>query len=288
MKQYIDLLEKILEEGEDSDDRTGTGTRRIFGHSMKFDCSESFPLLSLKYTHFDAIVHELLWFIAGGTNTQYLRDNNVTIWDEWALENGDLGPIYGAQWRGVQPSKFRKFQNQIGVDQLAVAIEQIKNNPTSRRIIVDSWNPEKLPSTEFSPQQNVTAGLMALAPCHMMFHFFVGENKKLDVLMYQRSVDTFLGLPFNIASYALLLKMVAHVTGTTPGTFTWMGGDCHIYNNHMDQVGELLQRYITHTNIPLPTVDLNPGVNTIDDFAYQDIILKDYISLSSIKAPISV
>lgn len=287
MEQYRDIINEVLDYGEISGDRTGTGTTRIFGHCEKFDCSTTFPIVTLKYTHFPAIVHELLWFISGKSNTQYLKENKISIWDEWANEKGELGPVYGAQWRNANGTFRQKVQGDWvfnGVDQLGNAIELIKNNPTSRRIIVDSWNPKFLPDDTISPHDNATLGLMALAPCHMMFQFRVTKEKRLDIAMYQRSVDTFLGLPFNITSYALLLNMVAQVTHTTPGILTWMGGDVHIYNNHEKQIDKMMEREC----LPLPTINLNTSISDIDDFKYEDIELVDYQYHPSIKGDISI
>jgi len=285
MKQYKELVQKVKEEGSSSKDRTGTGTRKIFGHMMKFDCSSSLPLVTLKYTHYPAIIHELLWFISGNTNIKYLKENNVNIWDEWADPFGNIGPIYGGQWRAAGAEvrdSIRGWSKSGGVDQLGNAIDLIKNKPESRRIIVDCWDPLSLPDEEYSPRENVGLGMMALAPCHMMFHFQVNNNV-LNLVMYQRSVDSFLGLPFNIASYAILLNLVAMVTNTTPGVFTWMGGDIHIYNNHMLQVDEMLGR----EPLTPPKLVLNRKTN-IESFDYDDIKIIEYNYHPSIKAPISV
>ena len=287
MEQYKELLEKIMSEGENSGDRTGTGTRRIFGHYMSFDCSETFPLVTMKYTHFPAIAHELLWFIKGSTNIKYLQDNGITIWDEWANAVGEVGPMYGAQWRhrgGLHYATLDGLKVRAGTDQLQGAIDTIIEKPYSRRIIVDCWDVATLSDEDINPKQNVDAGLMALAPCHMMFQFFVSGRKELSMTVYQRSVDSFLGLPFNIASYALLLKMVAQVTFTVPKMLNWVGGDVHIYNNHIPQVKELLKR----ESLPLPTLELNPYCMNIDEFNYADIDLQKYHHQGRLAGAISV
>ena len=284
MQQYKDLVQKVYEYGEHVPDRTGTGTRRLFGDMMKFDCSESLPLVTVKYTHYPAVIHELLWFISGSTNIKYLKNNNVRIWDEWATDGGEIGPMYGFQWRNSGAHKNWLNGWEGGADQLQNAINDIKNNPTSRRIIVDCWDPIELPDLEYSPKENAEQGLMALAPCHMMFQFYVDTEDKLHMTMYQRSVDTFLGLPFNIASYAILLSMVAQVSGKTPGIFTWMGGDIHIYNNHVNQVEEMLER----EPLEPPKLELNPNITSIDDFNYEDIKIVGYEHHPPIKGKISV
>ena len=249
--------------GELSDDRTGTGTRRIFGAMMEFNCSDRLPLVTLKYTHYPAIIHELIWFIKGDTNINYLQRNGVRIWDEWADDTGEVGPMYGAMWRG---------NTRDGIDQLAKAINDIKVNPSSRRIIIDCWDPRYIPLDGFSPQKNVEMGQMALAPCHMFMQFYVRRNGVLDMLMYQRSVDSFLGLPFNIASYAILLNLVAQVTGRLPGKLTWMGGDVHIYNNHVEQVEEMLTR---EPKSP-PILRVNPELTNINEVKFDDIEVLGY------------
>lgn len=287
MKQYKDLLQRILDEGESSGDRTGTGTTRIFSHSMHFDLAQGFPLVTTKFTSFRLIARELLWFISGRTNINYLVNNGVHIWDEWADRSNNLGPVYGAQWRnanGTYRKKMRDEWVQDGVDQLGNAIELIKHNPSSRRIIVDSWQVKDLPDEQISPQENVGLGLMALAPCHMMFQFFVSEDNKLSLQIYQRSVDVFLGLPFNIASYAALLHMVSHVTNKEVGTLHWVGGDIHLYNNHKDQVNELLSREPMY----LPDLKISGSHNSIDDIEFNDFMLNNYNYHPAIRAPISV
>ncbi|MDE6556541.1 MAG: thymidylate synthase [Duncaniella sp.] len=264
MKQYLELLDKIMREGVDRNDRTGTGTRSIFGHQMRFDLSEGFPLLTTKKLHLRSIIHELLWFIKGDTNVGYLHDNGVTIWDEWARSDGDLGHIYGYQWRSW-PDYNGGF-----IDQLSDVVEQIRRNPDSRRLIVSAWNVADIPG-------------MALPPCHVMFQFYVADGK-LSLMLYQRSADTFLGVPFNIASYALLLMMVAQVTGLQPGEFIHTLGDTHIYHNHFDQVATQLER----TPGPLPRMLINPEVKSLFDFKYEDFNLVDYNPQPHIKAPVAV
>lgn len=264
MKQYLELLDKIMREGVDRSDRTGTGTRSIFGHQMRFDLSEGFPLLTTKKLHLRSIIHELLWFLKGDTNVKYLHDNGVSIWDEWAREDGDLGHIYGYQWRS--------WPDYSGghIDQIKEVIRQIKETPDSRRIIVSAWNVADIPG-------------MALPPCHVMFQFYVADGR-LSLMLYQRSADTFLGVPFNIASYALLLMMVAQVTGLKPGEFIHTLGDTHIYHNHFDQVSNQLAR----TPGKLPKMTLNPDVKDIFDFKYEDFTLTDYNPQPHIKAPVAV
>ena len=264
MQIYLDLLRHVLTTGQRKADRTGTGTLSVFGHQMRFDLQAGFPLVTTKRVHFKSVVHELLWFIRGDTNTRYLRENGVTIWDEWADANGELGPVYGKQWRSWPAPDGRS------IDQLAQVIAQIKANPDSRRHIVSAWNVADLPA-------------MALAPCHCLFQFHVADGK-LSCQLYQRSADLFLGVPFNIASYALLTHMVAQVTGLEPGDFIWTGGDCHLYLNHLDQVREQLSR----APFPLPTLRLNPAVTRIDDFVFEDIELLDYQHHPAIKAPVAI
>ena len=275
MKQYLDLLARIKNEGVVKTDRTGTGTKSVFGHQMRFDLSQGFPLLTTKKVFLKGIIHELLWFLNGDTNIKYLHDNKVSIWDEWADENGDLGPIYGAQWRNW---------NNEGIDQIADLIESIKNNPNSRRHIVTAWNPSVLPdekSKDFA--QNVADGKAALPPCHAFFQFYVADNK-LSCQLYQRSADVFLGVPFNIASYSLLTMMIAQVCGLGLGDFVHTFGDVHIYNNHIEQVKLQLSREPRH----LPTMKLNPEVKSIFDFKYEDFKLEDYNPYDAIKAEVSI
>lgn len=264
--QYLNLMKKIMREGADKTDRTGTGTKSIFGHQMRFDLREGFPLLTTKKTHLKAIIYELIWFIKGDTNIKYLNDNGVTIWDEWADENGNLGPIYGYQWRSW-PAANGKY-----IDQLQQVIETLKNNPDSRRIIISAWNVGDLEK-------------MKLPPCHCFFQFYVA-NGELSCQLYQRSCDTFLGVPFNIASYALFTMMIAQVTGLKAGEFIWTGGDTHIYNNHFEQVKTQLER---EKDIrPMPTMKINPNVKKIEDFKFEDFELIGYDPHPTIKAPIAV
>ena len=275
MKQYLDLLQHILDNGHQKGDRTGTGTKSVFGYQMRFNLEDGFPLLTTKKVHLRSIIHELLWLINGDTNIKYLHDNKVSIWDEWADENGDLGPIYGAQWRNW---------NNEGIDQIADLIESIKNNPNSRRHIVTAWNPSVLPdekSKDFA--QNVADGKAALPPCHAFFQFYVADNK-LSCQLYQRSADVFLGVPFNIASYSLLTMMIAQVCGLGLGDFVHTFGDVHIYNNHIEQVKLQLSREPRH----LPTMKLNPEVKSLFDFKYEDFKLEDYNPYDAIKAEVSI
>lgn len=265
MKAYLNLIETILEEGVDKSDRTGTGTRSIFGHQMRFNLQEGFPMVTTKKLHLRSIIHELLWFLKGDTNIKYLKDNKVRIWDEWADEDGDLGPVYGKQWRSWSTSNA-----DVTIDQITQAIDQIKNNPDSRRIIVSAWNPTDIPN-------------MALAPCHALFQFYVADGK-LSCQLYQRSADVFLGVPFNIASYALLTMMVAQVCDLEYGDFIHTFGDAHIYSNHMEQVN--LQ--LTRDPKPLPQMKLNPEVKNIFDFTIDDFTLENYESHPHIKGVVSV
>lgn len=264
MQQYLALLKHILKKGVEKPDRTGTGTVSVFGHQMRFDLAEGFPLLTTKKVHLKSVIHELLWFIAGDTNVKYLRDNGVKIWDEWADASGDLGPVYGKQWRSWTTPDGQT------IDQLSDVIAQIKNNPDSRRLIVSAWNVADVPK-------------MALPPCHLMFQFYVA-NGKLSCQLYQRSCDTFLGLPFNIASYALLTIMIAQVCGLEPGEFIWTGGDTHIYSNHREQVALQLSREPR----PLPAMRINPAVTDIFSFKYEDFELVGYDPHPGIKAPVAV
>ena len=264
MKQYLDLLQRVLDEGVRKDDRTGTGTISIFGHQSRYPMSEGFPLLTTKKLHLKSIIYELLWFLRGDTNIRYLNEHKVTIWDEWADANGDLGPIYGRQWRSWPDYKGGT------IDQISQAVETIKNNPDSRRIIVSAWNVAELPE-------------MHLAPCHALFQFYVADGK-LSLQLYQRSADIFLGVPFNIASYALLLKMMAQVTGLQEGDFVHTLGDAHIYLNHLEQV----KLQLTRDPRPLPTMKLNPDVKNIFDFTFEDFELIGYDPHPAIKGEVSV
>ena len=264
MKQYLDLLAHVMNTGSDRGDRTGTGTRSVFGYQMRFDLSEGFPVLTTKKLHLRSIIHELLWFLKGDTNIAYLKENGVSIWDEWADENGNLGPVYGAQWRSWPAPDGRH------IDQIALLIEGLKTNPNSRRHIVSAWNPALVDD-------------MALPPCHCLFQFYVSDGK-LSCQLYQRSADIFLGVPFNIASYALLTLMVAQVTGLKPGDFVHTLGDAHIYSNHFEQA----ELQMTRTPKALPTLRINPDVTSIFDFKFEDFKLENYEADSSIKAPIAV
>ncbi|MBQ0086327.1 MAG: thymidylate synthase [Bacteroidales bacterium] len=264
MKQYLDLLRHIQEEGVLKSDRTGTGTKSVFGYQMRFNLAEGFPLLTTKKVHLKSIIHELLWFIAGDTNIKYLKDNGVSIWDEWADENGDLGPVYGHQWRSWPAPDGRS------IDQLADVVSQIRKNPDSRRLIVSAWNPAEVDK-------------MALPPCHSLFQFYVA-NGRLSLQLYQRSADTFLGVPFNIASYALLTMMVAQCCGLEPGDFVHTLGDAHIYTNHFEQVALQLSRQPR----PLPKMIINPDKKDIFNFKYEDFELTGYDPWPSIKAPVAV
>lgn len=263
MKQYLDLMRHILDHGVDKSDRTGTGTRSVFGYQMRFDLQEGFPLVTTKKVHTRSIFHELLWFLKGDQNIKYLHENGVSIWDEWADQNGDLGPVYGVQWRSW-PSE------NGNIDQITKVIDQIKNNPDSRRLIVSAWNVAEVEH-------------MALPPCHAFFQFYVAEGK-LSCQLYQRSADVFLGVPFNIASYALLTMMIAQVCDLEPGDFIHTFGDTHLYSNHFEQAQLQLQRQPK----PLPTLKLNPDVENIFDFKYEDITVENYEPDPHIKAPVAV
>ncbi|MHA8105532.1 thymidylate synthase [Aquirufa sp. 5-AUSEE-100C1] len=264
MQAYLDLLTHIKENGTFKSDRTGTGTLSVFGYQMRFNLEEGFPLVTTKKTHLKSIIHELLWFLKGETNIQYLTENNVSIWNEWADENGDLGPVYGKQWRSWEGA------NGIVIDQIKEAVHTLKTNPDSRRIIVSAWNVADLPK-------------MALMPCHAFFQFYVADGK-LSCQLYQRSADVFLGVPFNIASYALLTMMMAQVCDLGLGDFIWTGGDTHLYSNHMEQVD--LQ--LTRSPRPLPTMKINPEVKDILDFKFEDFTLEGYDPHPAIKAPVAV
>jgi len=264
MRQYLELLARALNEGDERIERTGVGTRAVFGHQMRFDLSEGFPLLTTKKLHTKSIIHELLWFLSGATNIRYLKENGVSIWDEWADEHGDLGPVYGRQWRSWAAPDGR------AIDQISWVIDEIKRNPASRRLVVSAWNPADLDR-------------MALAPCHCLFQFFVADGR-LSCQLYQRSGDIFLGVPFNIASYALLTEMTAQVCGLEPGEFVHTLGDAHLYSNHVEQA----RKQLTREPAPLPRLVLNPGIKDIFDFRYRDIGIENYQAQAPIKAPIAV
>ncbi len=277
MKQYHNLLRYVLEEGSLKEDRTGTGTVSIFGYQMRFDLKKGFPLVTTKRIHFKSVVHELLWFLKGDTNTTYLQDNDVKIWNEWADNDGNLGPIYGFQWR-TWPTPSGE-----SLDQVQHVLEQIRQTPDSRRIIITAWNPADLPDENLSPQENIKKGKMALAPCHAFMQFYVNENK-LSCQMYQRSADIFLGVPFNIAGYSLLTMMIAQVCGLEPGEFIHTLGDAHIYKNHQEQIKLQLSR----EPYPLPTVKLNKEIKDLFDFRFNDFELINYKFHPHIKGKVAV
>lgn len=277
MKTYLQLLQDILDKGSRKEDRTGTGTISLFGYQMRFDLAEGFPCVTTKKLHLRSIIHELLWFLKGDTNIAYLKENGVSIWDAWADENGNLGPVYGAQWRDWVAPDGRH------IDQLGLLLQDLRNRPDSRRHIISAWNPAVLPDETRSPQDNARAGLQALPPCHMMFQFHVA-NGRLSCQMYQRSADVFLGVPFNIASYALLTMMMAQVLGLEPGDFIISLGDAHIYLNHLEQVNTQLSR----PTFPLPVMKINPDRKDLFGFVYDDFDLQGYQCHAGIKAPISV
>lgn len=264
MKQYLDLLRRILDEGTPKGDRTGTGTLSVFGHQMRFNLEEGFPLLTTKKLHLKSIIYELLWFLKGDTNVRYLQEHGVRIWNEWADENGDLGPVYGHQWRSWPDYKGGT------IDQIQNVLDQIMRTPDSRRMMVSAWNPAEVDD-------------MALPPCHCLFQFYVADGR-LSLQLYQRSADTFLGVPFNIASYALLTMMMAQVTGLRPGDFIHTTGDTHLYQNHLSQA----RLQLTRTPRPLPTMRLNPGVKSLFDFRFEDFTLENYDPYDHIKATVSV
>ncbi|MFC4251945.1 thymidylate synthase [Sinimarinibacterium flocculans] len=264
MRQYLDLMRHVLEHGVEKSDRTGTGTLSVFGQQMRFRLSDGFPLVTTKKVHLRSIIHELLWFLKGETNIRYLKDNGVSIWDEWADDNGELGPVYGKQWRSWPTADGRH------IDQIQLLLDQIRGNPDSRRLIVSAWNVGELDQ-------------MALMPCHAFFQFYVAQGH-LSCQLYQRSADIFLGVPFNIASYALLTMMIAQVAGLKPGDFVWTGGDCHLYTNHLDQTREQLSR----SPRPLPTMTLNPDVTDLFAFRFEDFTLSGYDPHPHIKAPVAV
>ena len=277
MKTYLQLLQDILDKGSRKEDRTGTGTISLFGYQMRFDLSEGFPCVTTKKLHLRSIIHELLWFLKGDTNVAYLQENGVSIWNEWANESGDLGPVYGSQWRNWPAPDGRH------IDQMNLLLDDLRNRPDSRRHIISAWNPAVLPDESQSPQENVRAGLQALPPCHMLFQFHVA-NGKLSCHMYQRSADVFLGVPLNIASYSLLTMMIAQVVGLEPGDFIISLGDAHIYLNHLEQVDTQLSR----ETFPLPDLRINPDRKDLFEFVYDDFELQNYQCHAGIRAPISV
>ena len=274
MKQYLDLIQEVLEKGVEKSDRTGTGTKSIFGYQMRFNLSDGFPLVTTKKLHTKSIIYELLWFLNGETNIGYLKNNGVKIWDAWADKNGDLGPVYGFQWRNW---------NNDNIDQISELIKTIKSNPDSRRMLISAWNPSVLPDTSISFSENVKNGKAALPPCHAFFQFYVAENK-LSCQLYQRSADVFLGVPFNIASYALLTHMIANVCDLEVGDFIHTFGDAHIYNNHTDQINLQLVRKPKK----LPRLKINRNVSSIFDFKYEDFEFLNYEFHPHIKGLVSV
>ena len=274
MKQYLDLVEHVVKNGVEKSDRTGTGTKSVFGYQMRFDLSAGFPMITTKKLHTKSIIYELLWFLNGDTNIDYLKNNGVKIWDDWADENGDLGPVYGFQWRNW---------NNDNIDQISELIETIKTNPDSRRMLISAWNPSVLPDTSKSFSENVRNGKAALPPCHAFFQFYVSNNK-LSCQLYQRSADIFLGVPFNIASYALLTHMIAHVCNLDVGDFVHTFGDAHIYNNHIDQINLQLSREPRK----LPTLKIKRKVESIFDFKFEDFEIINYDPHPHIKGLVSV
>jgi thymidylate synthase len=274
MKQYLDLIKHVIEKGDEKGDRTGTGTKSVFGYQMRFNLQDGFPLVTTKKLHLKSIIYELLWFINGETNIKYLKENGVKIWDAWADKNGDLGPVYGSQWRNWNNEK---------IDQISNLIELIKNNPNSRRMLVSAWNPSVLPDTNKGFDENIMNGKAALPPCHAFFQFYV-SNKKLSCQLYQRSADIFLGVPFNIASYALFTHMIAHVCKLDVGDFVHTFGDAHIYNNHIDQI----QLQLSRSPRKLPKLNIKRIVNTIFDFRFEDFEILNYNPHPHIKGKVSV
>jgi thymidylate synthase len=274
MKQYLDLVRHISKNGAQKGDRTGTGTKSVFGYQMRFDLNEGFPMLTTKKLHLKSIIHELLWFIKGDTNVKYLNEHGVKIWDAWANADGELGPVYGAQWRNW---------NREGIDQLQMIIDQLKSNPNNRRIMVSAWNPSVMPDTSKSFEENVANGKAALPPCHAFFQFYVADGK-LSCQLYQRSADVFLGVPFNIASYALFTMMVAQVCNLKPGEFIHTFGDAHLYNNHLEQIELQLSREPR----ALPQMKINPEIKSIFDFKFEDFELLNYDPHPHIKGEVSV
>ena len=274
MKQYVDLVKHVLENGNQKEDRTGTGTKSVFGYQMRFDLAEGFPMVTTKKLHLKSIIYELLWFLKGDTNIKYLKENGVKIWDAWADENGNLGPIYGHQWRNW---------NSEEIDQIAELIKELKANPNSRRMLVSAWNPGVLPDTSLSFAENVAKNKVALPPCHAFFQFYVADGK-LSCQLYQRSADIFLGVPFNIASYALLTMMIAQVCDLQVGEFIHTFGDAHIYNNHFEQ----LELQLSRKPKALPKMILNPAVKNIFEFTYEDFTLENYEPHEAIKGSVAV
>ena len=274
MKQYLDLVKEVLENGNQKGDRTGTGTKSIFGHQLRFDLSKGFPMITTKKLHLKSIIHELLWFINGDTNISYLNENGVKIWNEWANNDGDLGPVYGYQWRNWNGDE---------IDQIKELISTLKRNPNSRRMLVSAWNPSVLPDTSKSFEENVANGKAALPPCHAFFQFYV-NNGKLSCQLYQRSADVFLGVPFNIASYALFTMMIAQVCGYQAGDFVHTFGDAHIYNNHIEQ----LKLQLSRDTRPLPKMEINPEIKSIFDFKFDDFKLVDYDPHPHIKGAVAI
>lgn len=277
MKQYLELMAHVLEQGTVKEDRTGTGTRSVFGYQMRFNLADGFPLVTTKKCHLRSIIHELLWFLKGETNIEYLNQHGVSIWDEWATAEGELGPVYGAQWRNWMTPTGES------IDQITELIEQIKNSPDSRRLLVSAWNPSVLPLAGVSPQENAAQGRQALPPCHTLFQFYVADGK-LSCQLYQRSADVFLGVPFNIASYALFTLMVAQVCGLEAGEFVHTFGDAHLYSNHLEQA----QLQLSRTPFALPQMKINPAVSDIFAFNFDDFELQNYQSHPHIKAPIAI
>ncbi len=274
MKQYLNLVKHVLEKGDFKQDRTGTGTKSVFGYQMRFDLSEGFPMLTTKKLHLKSIIYELLWFLKGDTNIKYLNENGVRIWNEWADENGDLGPVYGFQWRNW---------NGDNIDQITELIDNLKKNPNSRRMLVSAWNPSVLPDTSISFKENVSQGKAALPPCHAFFQFYVNDGK-LSCQLYQRSADIFLGVPFNIASYSLFTLMIAQVCGYKPGDFIHTFGDAHIYSNHFDQV----KLQLTREPKQLPIIEINPDIKDIFNFNFEDFNLINYNPDPHIKGDVAI
>ncbi|TNF68318.1 MAG: thymidylate synthase [Gammaproteobacteria bacterium] len=277
MKQYLQFLSHIQTHGTKKSDRTGTGTTSVFGYQMRFDLNKGFPLVTTKKIHLKSVIYELLWFLKGETNVKYLQDNGVRIWNEWALDNGDLGPVYGQQWRSWHTPDGRV------IDQIQEVIQLIKTKPDSRRLLVNAWNPAVLPDESISPQENVKQGKAALPPCHTLFQFYVADNK-LSCMLTQRSADAFLGVPFNIASYALLTHIMAQQCDLEVGEFIFSGGDCHIYHNHQEQIQEQLNR----TPYPLPKLNIKRKPQRIEDYNYEDFEILEYQHHPAIKGLVAV